>query len=116
MTTEFRWPTCCQANEFRLEFDDEQGAAKRTCAKCGAEHLICDSDEYWDDASPRKWKCVGRCKSKAVNLCVGFAMLGGNEDVRWLYVAARCLACGTLGCYCDWKIDYGPSPQLLDQS
>ena len=49
------------------------------------------------------------------NLAVGFAFYQDSEDVRWLYIGLRCVACGELGVYGDWKIDYAPSKKLLDQ-
>jgi hypothetical protein len=113
--TEFRMARCaCGSNVFHLAVDSEEGAAKRTCAECGNEHFICDSQEFWDEALPRKWKCTGKCKSKIANVCVGFALRENREDVHWIYIGARCAHCGVLGCCGDWKIDYSPSLQLLD--
>ncbi len=50
------------------------------------------------------------------NLAVGYEFFAGEEAVRWVYVAARCLTDGTLGVYTDWKIDYSPSAQLLSRA
>ena len=46
--TEFRLAKCqCGSLEFRLDADDNEGVARRTCVVCAREHFICDSNEYW---------------------------------------------------------------------
>ena len=115
LATEFRIARCaCGSTVFSLAIDSDEGAASRTCIECGQTHFVCDSAEYWDDASPKKWKCIGKCKSKTANVCVGFALREDHNDVRWIYVGTRCSECGILGCYGDWKVDYSPSLQLMD--
>lgn len=104
----------CGSFEFRLEADDDEGVAKRTCIECGKEHFICDSAEYWEDAKPQLWKCV-ECESEAANVGVGFSLYEDREAVRWLYIGERCSTCGVLGCFAGWKIGYAPSLQLLDE-
>ena len=49
------------------------------------------------------------------NIGVGFALFTDSNDIRWSYVGLRCVGCGLLGCVADWKIDYSPSCQLLEQ-
>ena len=95
----------CGSIEFKLEADRDEGCAQRNCASCGEKHLICDSAEYWKDAEPESWACV-ECRGAICNLAVGFSLSVGN----------RCMGCGTLGSYVDWKVGYGPSHQLLDQA
>jgi hypothetical protein len=115
LATEFRLANCsCGSNAFHLAIDSDEGTAKRTCVECGDARFICDSAEFWEDASPTKWKCTGRCKSKAANVCIGFALRENRDDVRWVYVGTRCTQCGVLGCYGDWKIDYSPSLHILE--
>ncbi|MEZ6068456.1 MAG: hypothetical protein R3B90_22700 [Planctomycetaceae bacterium] len=115
LATEFRVAKCdCGSKVFNLAIDSDEGAATRTCAECGHTYFICDSEEYWEDASPKKWKCFGKCNSKTANVCVGFALRDDGKDVHWIYVGTRCSVCGVLGCYGDWKIDYSPSLQLMD--
>lgn len=109
----------CGSTEFELKADRNEGCAERTCVACGTKHLICDSAEYWDDAEPEAWTCT-ECGAKTCNLGVGFSLYepeeGEEADVRWVSVGERCTACGTLGCYVDWKIGYGPSLHLLGQA
>ena len=111
---DFRLATCeCGSSEFRVAADPNEGAARRTCAKCKKVRFICDSGEYWEEAEPEKWKCL--CKSNTANVGVGFALREGKQDIKWLYVGIRCAKCGMFGCFADWKIDYSPSLQLTEQ-
>lgn len=110
---EFSLALCaCGSDSFLLDYDAREGMARRTCRICSAEHFICDSAEYWSEAEPQRWQCV-ECGGAASNVGVGFSLYEPGGDVRWLYVAARCVQCGVLGCYSDWKVAYGPSNQLL---
>jgi len=102
----------CGGQLFRVEVDDEHGAAKRTCTSCGKDHFVCDSADYWKEAEPDECACP--CGGEIMNLAVGFALYPDNGEVKWLYLGLRCTACGVLGCYADWKIAYEPSRQLLD--
>ena len=115
---EFRLAKCdCGNDTFLLEADRDQGMARRTCAKCKKQHFLCDSAEYWDESEPEEWSCD--CPSSQTNVGIGFVFrehsTGQPLDVKWIYVGCRCVKCGTLGMFVDWKIDYGPSLHLLDQ-
>jgi hypothetical protein len=113
--TEIRFAKCgCGADVFAVAIDDNEGAASRTCVACKQNHLLCDSAEYWEDAEPEECACP--CAGESFNLAVGFALTqDGSGDVRWIHIGLRCVLCGELGLYGDWKIDYGPSAQLMDQ-
>lgn len=100
----------CSSQDFLIEFDGEEGVAKRTCVKCSKEHFVCDSQEFWEKASSKKWKCV-KCGLNEANLGGGFSLYE-TGDVRRIYLGIRCTKCGVLGCIADWKIGYGPSNQL----
>ena len=108
----------CGSDQFELEADREEGVSQRSCCSCSAKHLICDSDEFWSDAHPTRWKCT-ECGCETCNLGVGFSLYdsegGGDRDVRWISVGMRCTKCGTLGSYVDWKVGYGPSYHLLSK-
>ena len=113
---QFRLVRCeCGSIEFHLEADDNEGCARRTCVKCKKRHLVCDSDEYWEDAEPELCKCV-ECKSTIVNVGVGFALYEDKKDIHWIHVGARCSKCGVLGCYAGWKVGYSPSLHLIEKA
>ena len=76
-------------------------------------HLICDSAQFWDSAEPSERICD--CDSHNFNVGVGFAFYEDEKAVQWIYVGARCVNCGFLGCFVGWKVGYSPSLQLLDQ-
>ena len=103
--------TCeCGRRVFGLEFDDEEGCARRTCATCGQAAFIADSADYWDEADPGEAQCV--CGEETFEIGVAFSLRDAG-DVRWITVGGRCVACGVLGAYADWKIDYSPTDHLL---
>ena len=115
LSDEFRLAKCqCGSVEFKLEADDNEGAAKRACSKCSKGHFICDSEEYWEEAEPETWGCV-ECDSKSTNIGVGFSLYEDKGGIRWLYVGVRCAKCGVLGCFAGWNIGYEPSLQLMEQ-
>lgn len=115
-TSQFRLCECtCGSKTFKLEADDNEGAAKRECVKCKKSHFICEGDEYWADAEPEPWVCI-ECNSTDANVGIGFAMYADEPtEVKWIYVGCRCSKCGILGCFAGWKIGYSPSAQLLDR-
>jgi hypothetical protein len=97
----------------------EESGARRTCVGCGADEFIADSDEHWDDAEVSVCACP--CGKETFAAAVGYTLRDAEpataeRDVRWLHVGLRCLACGSLGIYEDWKVDYGPSASLLDRA
>jgi hypothetical protein len=104
----------CGGVVFGLRADRTEGGARRTCRSCGDKHFIADSEEYWADATPRTWTCG--CGGRDANLAVGYSLYEDGADVRWIAVGQRCVACGVLGSFVDWKVGYGPSLHLLDQA
>ena len=111
---EFRLVSCsCGSDIFKLMADDDEGVAKRICARCSREHFICDSEEFWTDAQPEEFVCV-ECDSRKANIGVGFSLYE-EGDVRWLYVGVRCVSCGVLGCFASWKVAYSPSHYLIER-
>ena len=107
-------PICyeCGARAFRVQVDDDEGCAKRTCVSCDADAFIADSAEVWDDADPGACGCP--CGGSTFSVAIGFA-LRDNGDVRWISVGLRCITDGRLGVYTDWKIDYNPTDHLFTQ-
>lgn len=102
----------CAGTTFAVTVDDGEGFAARCCATCGVEFLMLDSADTAADADPGDAACP--CGGEVFNVAVGFAFRE-DGDVRWVYVALRCVQDDLLGVYVDWKIDYGPTGHLLDQ-
>ena len=120
---EYRQCKCiCGSLRFALWIDEEECSAKRICADCGEEGFIFDGEEYWTGENAELCGCP-RCESddEVLNVGIGYALYKEpNPDdalvgVRWIYVGARCAACGLLGCFGDWKIGADVPRQMLDR-
>jgi hypothetical protein len=112
----FRLAVCgCGGDVFRLEADDDEGVARRTCVTCESTHFVCGSSEYWSDARPEIFECV-ECHGSNCNVGVGFALYDHSpRAIRWLYVGERCAGCGVLGCMGGWKVGLDDALHLLDE-
>lgn len=95
----------CGSRHFRLAVDDTEGAAVRHCADCGREHAIGEGAELEE--------CECPCGHGIFELTVGVALYPQSEDARWLYLGCRCVACGLVGCYGDWKNEFDGYQDLL---
>ena len=100
----------CGHVAFELEIDDEQGCARRICLSCRAVVFLGDSEDVWSTSDPGTATCP--CEAERFEVGVGFSLLDG-EDIYWITVGARCLACGILAVYADWTIDYRPTAHLF---
>lgn len=108
--TKFAIAKCaCGTDCFRLYADQNEGCAKRQCTSCGKEVFICDSEDASEEASLQKVGC--KCQKDVFDLAVGFSLRDTGE-IKWITVGARCISCGVLGSYVDWKIDYAPTDHL----
>jgi hypothetical protein len=109
----------CGATSFKFQYDRDEGCAQRICAICGAKHLLCDSSEYWADATPEDWHCI-ECGCTTCNVGAAFSLYEPENslgsDIRWISVGIRCADCGVLGSCVDWKVAYGPSFHLIEQA
>jgi len=103
--------TCegCGAVVFRLFVDDDAGCARRTCIECHESKALLDSVDQEDEAEPEQCACP--CGGEHFHLAIGFAVRD-DGDIPWVSIGGRCVTCGVLGCYTDWKIDYSPTEQL----
>ena len=112
----YRAAACgCGAVEFKLSGDDEEGCARRVCAACKTSHFICDSADYWQESTPEPLLCHG-CAGAMFNVGAGFSLnKGEGRHVQWITIGQRCVRCGILGSFVDWKIGYSPSSHLIDQ-
>jgi hypothetical protein len=103
----------CGNTTFRLLADPDEGCAQRICTACGAAAFIGDSDEYWEDAEARRVRCPRG--HTILELGVGFS-LRDDGDVKWITIGQRCVKCGVLARYVDWKINYSRSVHLLSMA
>jgi hypothetical protein len=100
--THFADATCaCGARVFHLALDEDEGVAVRMCTRCAATHPIGDSAGFLDDAHLEACACP--CGAEAFEITVGVALKRDSEDVRRVYLGARCAACGCVGVYGDWE-------------
>ena len=101
----------CGGRTFRLLIDEDEGVAVRSCSICGEVHPMADSADYLADATLEECGCP--CGMDLFELTLGVALYPDSNDVRWLYVGARCPACGLAACYGDWKLEGGDAGPLL---
>jgi hypothetical protein len=99
----------CSGKTFRVEVDDNAGCARRTCTKCHTQHLMLDSADFWAEADPGPCECL--CGTDKFEVAVAFSHRGDGA-LRWVTIGMRCIACGALGVYADWKVDYEPTEHL----
>src|SRR5256885_11207179 len=60
--------------------DLEAGVAIRTCTDCGQEHLMGDSAEYVEEATPEAHECV--CENETFELMSGVSVYERSEERR----------------------------------
>lgn len=81
----------CGSRFFHLESDEDEGAARRTCASCGLVYPMGDSASYASKALFEGHECV--CGSDEFELLSGVALYDQTNDVRWYYIGCRCTNC-----------------------
>jgi hypothetical protein len=103
----------CRSTTFRLEADDTEGCARRTCSACGVQAFLGDSEELWDEAEPAAVACL--CGADVLELGIGFSF-SDDEEIRWITIGSRCVKCGLMDSPADWKIDYAPTEHLFEKA
>lgn len=101
----------CGGRIFKLETDEDEGVARRTCTACGAVHLMGDSADYAEDANPEEHECI--CLAQEFELVSGVALYADSNDVRWYYIGCRCTKCHLVGVFADWKCEAGDADAFL---
>jgi hypothetical protein len=111
---QFKLTACtCGEQAFRLAADADEGCASVACMACGASRFLLDSESVWGEADPVDWTCI-ECGEVACNVGVGLARYADDaRAARWAYVGCRCVRCGILGCFAEWKLDGDPMDELL---
>ncbi len=100
----------CGNGVFSVIVDDDAGVVGRTCLRCGDSRWMVDGAEHAAGARLGDAQCL--CGAETFDVAAGFSLLDDGE-LRSVYVALRCLACGLLGVYADWVVDCSPSDHLL---
>ncbi|QDU00376.1 hypothetical protein V6x_00490 [Gimesia chilikensis] len=106
----------CGNDSFYFGTDEDEGVALRICGRCEDEHLMGDSEEYAEEAEIEKHGCV--CGAEVFQITAGIYRYRNEDDslspdVKWLYLGCRCVACGLVGCYADWKNEFNGYETLL---
>ena len=101
----------CGCRTFALQTDEDAGVAIRTCTDCGQDHLMGDSADHAEEASPEAHECV--CENEAFELVSGVCVYEGTHDVRWYYIACHCVECNLVGVFADWKCEAGDAAAFL---
>ena len=106
----------CGSSVFELLVDDLEGVAQRVCTQCSDRHTLADGANYLEDAELQTQVCD--CGEKSFEVSVGVHVYRDGkqeltDNVRWLYLGVRCLACKRLGIAGNWKNDFEPVQELL---
>jgi hypothetical protein len=101
----------CEGKTFLLLIDDAVGAAVRRCVSCNEDHPICDSEAVVASAELEECSCP--CENETFEIVVGVSLYRESEDVRWLYLGCRCISCGLIATYGDWKNEFIGFQKLL---
>ncbi|MEQ8637118.1 hypothetical protein [Gimesia maris] len=108
----------CGNDSFLFRTDQNEGVAMRFCPQCETEHLMGDSEDYTDEAEVEKHFCV--CDAEVFQITAGIHRYRNEDDslsadVRWLYLGCRCVDCGLVGSYADWKNEFNGYEELLSR-
>ena len=101
----------CRNTVFGVLADQDEGAIAVKCQRCGQKKILLDCEEVYEDAEPVQMKCPVCKQGKEYNVKVGF-IRRENGSVKWVYIGNRCVNCGALGSFLDWKIDYEPTDEM----
>lgn len=108
----FRASICtCGHQTFKLDTDENEGVAQRSCSRCGSRHFMGDSAAYAADAALDSHECV--CDGVEFALVSGVALYPDSNDVRWYYIGCQCTQCQLTGVFADWKCEAGDADALL---
>lgn len=104
----------CGNRSFKLETDEDEGTAKRTCISCSTIRFMGDSDEYASEAEFERHECI--CGAEELQLLSGVALYAESNDVRWYYIGCQCASCHLVGVFADWKCDAGDADAFLSKT
>ena len=122
--THFADAVCpCSCRVFFLDLDPGAGLAVLECQSCGVNSLIFDrpmtqarAEKYAKDL--QLCQCPPPCNNGAfevvgsVNTKVVKDGVNEEEIARWFFMGLRCVECGMVSCWGDWRADC-PITQIL---
>ncbi len=109
----------CGGRVFSLQIDEEHGEAAWSCKACDAQYLFHDREiaGYYEGDPEADTECCGcPCTNRGESyfeIAVGASLYDDSEDVRWVYIGCRCVACGLTACYAAWNRVDLPYPKLF---
>ncbi|MGW0521057.1 hypothetical protein [Crossiella sp. NPDC003009] len=109
----------CAGRVFVLETAESSTCVRRTCVDCDSTVFMLDAAEYWptaDEEVEARYFVECSCDEDRFEVAVGFTFYEDtpDSDIRWVSIAVRCIADGSLGYCASWKIGYGPSHHLVE--
>lgn len=73
-----------------------------------------DSRDYAEDAEFEEHVCV--CDCEEFELAPAVALYAESNDVKWFYVGCRCIECGLVGVFVDYKCEAGDADVFLRET
>ena len=103
----------CGGTVFSIQIDDEFQEAAWFCRACGAQYLFHTkriAGPYEGDPEADTECCNCPCTQRGgsyFELALGVSLYDGSDDVDWVFIACRCVACGRTGYLASWhRIEY----------
>jgi hypothetical protein len=103
----------CGGTVFSVLTDDEYHEAAWFCRACDAQYLFHTkrvADPYEGDPGADTEYLHCSCTDRGgscFELAVGVTLYDGCEDVDWVFIVCRCVACGLTGYLAEWhRIEY----------
>jgi hypothetical protein len=98
----------CGGRVFTLQLDDEYQEAALFCKACDSQHLFhtTNVDGYYEGhpEADTEW-CGCPCTKRGATyyeITLGASLYDGSDDVRWVHIGCRCVACGLVAFYASW--------------
>lgn len=109
----------CGGRVFSVQIDDEYQEAAWFCRACNAQYLFHTRrvDGYYGGDPEADTECCNcSCTERGgsyFEIAVGVTLYQGRQDVDWVFIACRCVACGLTGYLAEWHRIEFPHPELF---
>ena len=104
----------CGGDTFKLESDEDAGAARRICTQCSAVKLMGDSATYASEATFDNHVC--ECDGEVFSITSGVALYQDSNDIRWYYIGCHCKKCNLVGVFAHWKCECDDADAFLAET